>query len=67
MIEKITANLGVVRHGQAWYTVELETGATIRNSQVGTPFRSKAAAIQYAFYRQVATYDPMPTTPNTRS
>ena len=61
--EKITTNLGVMRHGSAWYTVELDTGASLRNSQVGTPFRSKAAAIQYAFYRQVATYDALPTTP----
>ena len=53
-------NVGIGKHGRTWSAVDLEDMA-----QIGCPFKTKEAAMNYARYRQNTTYSPLPTTPHS--
>lgn len=46
-IEPITSDYGVMKWGNIWHVMTLESPA-----QIGSGFQTKQAAMAYAFYRQ---------------
>lgn len=49
----VTAHLAVARWGRTWYVCDRET-----HGQIGYPFPTAHDAVEYAHYREGATYSP---------